>query len=147
MQVYELELSQWNVDKWISFKSDDVQLEIIMLDPYLRLTLNATKSSPSGDSTRYTAEFRLPDVYGVFKFEVAYQRYGLTWLLVTETLPVLPFRHNEYDRFLPVAYPYYTSAFSMMTGFLIFSAVYLYNKEPIGSRGTTSSEGEKLKAS
>lgn len=29
-------------------------------------------------------------------------------------IPVRPFRHNEYERFIPTAYPYYGSAFSMV---------------------------------
>lgn len=29
-------------------------------------------------------------------------------------IPVRPYRHNEYERFLPAAYPYYGSAFSMV---------------------------------
>ncbi|KAJ6906089.1 LOW QUALITY PROTEIN: hypothetical protein NC652_023744 [Populus alba x Populus x berolinensis] len=29
-------------------------------------------------------------------------------------IPVRPFRHNEYERFMPAAYPYYGAAFSMV---------------------------------
>lgn len=29
-------------------------------------------------------------------------------------IPVRPFRHNEYERFIPAAYPYYGAAFSMV---------------------------------
>ncbi|KAK5837160.1 hypothetical protein PVK06_012970 [Gossypium arboreum] len=42
--------------------------------------------------------------------------------------PVRPYRHNEYERFIPAAYPYYGAAFSMMAGFFIFSFVHLHNK-------------------
>ncbi|WRX30671.1 Dolichyl-diphosphooligosaccharide--protein glycosyltransferase 48kDa subunit - like 3 [Theobroma cacao] len=41
---------------------------------------------------------------------------------------VRPYRHNEYERFIPIAYPYYGAAFSMMAGFLIFTFVHLYSK-------------------
>lgn len=42
-------------------------------------------------------------------------------------VPVRPFRHNEYERFVPAAYPYYASAFSMLAGFILFGFVFLYN--------------------
>lgn len=30
-------------------------------------------------------------------------------------IPVRPFRHNEYERFIPAAYPYYGASFSMVS--------------------------------
>ncbi len=43
-------------------------------------------------------------------------------------VPVRPFKHNEYERFLECAYPYYTSALSMMLGFFVLGFFYLYHK-------------------
>nr|CAD1818629.1 unnamed protein product [Ananas comosus var. bracteatus] len=43
-------------------------------------------------------------------------------------IPVRPFRHNEYERFITAAYPYYGASFSTMAAFFIFSIVYLYHK-------------------
>lgn len=34
--------------------------------------------------------------------------------------------HTQYERFIPSAYPYYASAFSMMFGVFVFSFVFLY---------------------
>lgn len=39
---------------------------------------------------------------------------------------IRPFTHSEYERFLVAAYPYYASAVSVMVGFLIFCAAFLY---------------------
>lgn len=42
---------------------------------------------------------------------------------------IRPFTHSEYERFLVAAYPYYASALSVMAGFLVFCAAFLYSKE------------------
>ena len=42
---------------------------------------------------------------------------------------VRPLQHTQYERFIPSAYPYYASAFSMMLGLFIFSVVFLHMKE------------------
>jgi len=99
--TYEVDIEEWNGKQWVPFVVDDVQLEFIMLDPYIRTFL---KSNPKG---HYKATFKLPDVYGVFTFKVDYQKQGYTSLELITRTPVRPFRHNEYDRFIPTAYPYY----------------------------------------
>lgn len=40
-----------------------------------------------------------------------------------------PFRHNEFERFIDVAYPYYTSALSVFVAFFLFGLVFLYTKD------------------
>jgi len=109
-------------DKWVAYVSKDVQLSIIMLDPYIRQTLSADSNG------RYSAQVKLPDVYGVFKFSVDYHRQGYSNLELFETVSVHPFRHDEFERFIDVAYPYYISAFSMMGGFFVFGLVFLFTK-------------------
>lgn len=94
-----------------------------MLDPYIRLSLS------SSDSGRYSSEFTVPDVYGVYKFVIQYQRVGYSNLDVHHTVSVHPFRHDEYERFIGVAYPYYTAAFTIMAAFFLFGIVFLYHKE------------------
>jgi len=42
---------------------------------------------------------------------------------------VRPLQHTEYERFIPSAYPYYVSAFSMMAGVFLFSIVFLHYKD------------------
>ena len=43
-------------------------------------------------------------------------------------VPVRPFRHDEYERFIVSAYPYYASAASLMVAFLMLDFVLLYRK-------------------
>lgn len=39
-----------------------------------------------------------------------------------------PFKHDEYERFIPQAYPYYAATASMMAGFLALGALLLWTK-------------------
>merc|ERR1712013_293589 len=75
------------------------------------------------------ANFKVPDTYGVYQFKVNYHRVGLTRLYTTNQISVIPLRHDQYERFISSAYPYYASAFSMMAGVCIFSIVFLHYKE------------------
>jgi len=120
---YQVDIQEWNGEKWVPFVASDVQLEFRMLDPYVRTTLKSDKNG------RYTATFKLPDVYGVFTFKIEYVRQGYGFLTDITRIPVRPFRHNEYERFIGSAFPYYTSAFSMMAGLFVFSWFFLYHRE------------------
>lgn len=97
-----------------------------MLDPYIRTSVSPPKLST--DAT-HRVDFQLPDKYGVFKFLFDYKRRGVTFLEHSETVQVRPYRHDQYPRFLIVAYPYYTASWSMMLSFLVLSAIVLYHRD------------------
>lgn len=42
---------------------------------------------------------------------------------------VRPLEHTQYERFIVSAYPYYTSALSMMAGVFVFSFLFLHYRE------------------
>lgn len=121
---YEIEIKELVDGKWVSFTRTDVQLEFFRIDPFVRIYLQ-----PKPDGSAYYAEFKLPDVYGVFQFKVDYNRIGYTYLFSTTQLTVRPFEHTQYERFIPSAYPYYASAFSMMVGLLLLSIVFLHYRD------------------
>ncbi len=121
---YEIEIKELVDGKWVPFTRTDVQLEFFRIDPFVRTYLRQ-----KADSSGYYVEFKLPDVYGVFQFKVDYNRIGYTYLFSTTQLTVRPFEHTQYERFIPSAYPYYVSAFSMMVGLLLFSIVFLHYKD------------------
>ncbi|PNW72980.1 hypothetical protein CHLRE_14g614100v5 [Chlamydomonas reinhardtii] len=104
------------------YKADDVQVEFIMLNPYVRQPL-----AHDGAGT-FSLRFKVPDVYGVFKYVVDYSHRGYSYIKLTHQVPVRPFKHNEYERFLVCAYPYYASALSMMAGFFVLGFYFLYTK-------------------
>lgn len=119
---YSVEIYEWSGASWEPYNANDVQVQFYMMSPYVLKTLSADHKG------LYFTSFKVPDVYGVFQFKVEYQRLGYTRLSLSKQIPVRPFRHNEYERFIPTAFPYYGASFSMMTGFFIFTIVYLYNK-------------------
>lgn len=105
---------------WKPFIADDIQLEFVMLDPYVRQTMSlCNNDSELCDSLGlYTAKLKVPDVHGVFKFRILYRRLGYSVLHVEDQVVVRPFSHNEFERFIPSAYPYYFSVFITLAGFL-----------------------------
>jgi len=121
--VYSATIEEWNGKRWVPYISKNVYLEFQMLDPYVR-----TELKPSENGT-YTVQFKLPDVYGIFTFRLVHNRKGYTGLNHITRAPVRPFRHNEYERFIYSAYPYYASELSMLVGLFIFSWVFLYHRE------------------
>lgn len=119
---FSVEIYEWTGTRWEPYVADDVQLQFFLMSPYVLKTLANDKQG------LYTASFRVPDVYGVFQFKIEYQRLGFSSLSLSKQIPVRPFRHNEYERFIPVAFPYYGASFSTMGAFFIFSIVYLWHK-------------------
>ncbi|XP_060563717.1 dolichyl-diphosphooligosaccharide--protein glycosyltransferase 48 kDa subunit-like [Ruditapes philippinarum] len=122
MVDYSIEIEEFRDGKWQSFNGKDVQLEFVRIDPFVRTTL-------SNKNGVFKTTFKLPDVYGVYQFRVDYNRMGYTHLFSTTQVSVRPLQHTQYERFIPTAYPYYVSAFSMMVGVCVFSLVFLHFKD------------------
>nr|XP_027211285.1 dolichyl-diphosphooligosaccharide--protein glycosyltransferase 48 kDa subunit-like [Penaeus vannamei] len=125
---YKIKVERLVNGSWKPFMADDVQMEFVRIDPFIRLTMTP---SPEGV---FSVKFTVPDVYGVYQFKVEYNRVGFTRLYSSTQVSVRPFTHREYERFIECAYPYYASAFSMMFGVWLFSMVFLHHKEPIPKR-------------
>lgn len=122
MVDYSIEVEEYKDGKWQAFNGKDVQLEFVRIDPFVRTTL-------SNKNGVFHTTFKLPDVYGVYQFRVDYNRMGYTHLFSTTQVSVRPLEHTQYERFIPTAYPYYVSAFSMMVGVCLFSVVFLHFKD------------------
>lgn len=119
---YSVEIEKLDDGKWVPFEADDVQLEFVRIDPFVRTTLK-------GKGGVFHARFKLPDVYGVYQFRVDYNRMGFTHLFSTTQVSVRPLQHTQYERFIVSAYPYYAGAFSMMFGVIVFSFIFLHFRE------------------
>jgi oligosaccharyltransferase complex subunit beta len=127
---YSVDIEEMVDGKWTPFVAQDVQLEFVRLDPFIR-----TKLAKSKNNKVFQVEFMCPDVYGVFKFLVDYQRLGYTNLFSSTQVSVRPLEHTQYERFISQAYPYYASAFSMMFAVFAFSFIQLYHSdEPTASK-------------
>lgn len=120
---YNIKIEIFQDKQWKPYDGDDVQLEFVRIDPFVRQTMQRQANGV------YISKFKVPDVYGVYKFQVDYKKKGLTWLFSSTQVSVRPLRHNEYERFIFSAYPYYLSAFLMMVYLYIFSFVYLYQQK------------------
>ncbi|KAH9467171.1 hypothetical protein MJO28_000233 [Puccinia striiformis f. sp. tritici] len=122
---YKVDVQLLQNGRWGPCPLDDLQLEFTMLDPHLRVKLNGTKSN-KGTQTSYTTIFRAPDRHGVFTFKLDYRRRtGYTHLQNSIQVPVTPLDHDQYERFILAAYPYYSGTLSVLACFLLFSFVWL----------------------
>uniref|UniRef100_A0A7E4VUX7 Dolichyl-diphosphooligosaccharide--protein glycosyltransferase 48 kDa subunit n=1 Tax=Panagrellus redivivus TaxID=6233 RepID=A0A7E4VUX7_PANRE len=119
---YSIEIEELKDGKWVPYTGKDVQLEFVRIDPFVRTFLKPSNG-------KLTTVFKLPDVYGVFKFLVDYHRLGYSHLYDVQQVSVRPLLHTQYERFIRSAFPYYVSSFSMMIGVVLFSCVFLYHKE------------------
>merc|ERR1712226_669507 len=126
--VYTIEIEEFKTGKgWVPYNGKDVQMEFHRIDPFVRQTME-------NKGGKLTAKFKIPDTYGVFQFRVDYVRKGLTRIYSSTQFSVRPWRHDQYERFIVSAYPYYASAFSMMFGVCVFSIVFLHFKEDSKSK-------------
>lgn len=129
--VVSMRMEEWDSlkQKWTPYngmpnpEGKEVQVELTMLSPHVRKTFS--KVNKEGV---LTTEMTAPDVYGVFKFVVDYNCRGYSYIHLEEQIPIRPFRHDEYERFIVAAYPYYASILSSMAAFFIFGFAILYTK-------------------
>ncbi|CAD7972509.1 unnamed protein product [Amoebophrya sp. A25] len=125
--TFKIDIEEWKDQQWVPFIRDDVQMEFVMLDPYIRTFLDPPAND--GKSITYSKTFKSPDVYGVFKFRIHYARLGYNTLHVEDLAPVRNFKHNDYERFIWMALPYYASCLLVPASLVIFTIVFLYHKE------------------
>lgn len=89
---------------WRGFEADGAQVEVVMLDPYVRAPLR------HGGRGLHSARLRLPDQWGVFKFRLQYRRAGWTTLALHDTVTLRPLEHTEFERYIAAAAPHYVAA-------------------------------------
>lgn len=122
---YEVVLEQYSLKmgSWEPYVADDVEFQLVRLDPFIR-----TRLETKGDGL-YFLEFMLPDTFGIFKFVVDYKRIGLSYIYQETEASVRPLRHDQHDRFLISAFPYYGAIMSMIFGFVTFGFLFLHSEE------------------
>jgi len=125
-----LSLSQYNpsngdYEPFSTPQKFPVQIEVNMLDPYIRTVLPATSSDAV--STVYTKTFTLPDHYGVFNFKIQHRVPGYTYIYEREQFTIRHRQHNEYPRFITSAWSYYVGWLTVSAGFLMFCGVWLWH--------------------
>lgn len=120
----EVDVKVWDGEEgiWKALVVDDMQVEFVMLNPWVRKRLRCL----GNENGTYAAEIQVPDQIGVYKFRIEYWRAGIGGVVVQEVVPVRPYLHNEYERFIGMATPYYAGAFSMLIGVFLMALVTLH---------------------
>lgn len=150
--IYGLELAQFDLRKggWVPAPQDlDMQVKLIMIDPFITTNLTAQSSSSTSSSanldaledfssdsssssqahTLYTSTFMLPDRLGVYTFQTHWSRSGWSFINVKDTTPIRAFNHDENPRYLPASWPYFAASLSTIVGFLLLTALLLFTGE------------------
>ena len=65
---------------------------------------------------------------GIYQFKIIYKKPGFNFVTESQRVTVRPYKHDEFERFLFVAYPYMFGLFSTIIGTFVFIIVYLYSK-------------------
>ncbi|KAI0567166.1 Oligosaccharyltransferase 48 kDa subunit beta [Gracilaria domingensis] len=122
---FEMDVQVWEAQSgtWQPFVTDDMQLEFTMLNPWVRTRLQASENGT------FKAKVPIPDQIGVYKLSVQYFRPGVSPISMEKVVPVRPYLHNEYERFIPMAAPYYVASFSMIGGAFLLGLVLLFGNE------------------
>lgn len=101
-----------------------------MLSPFHRLNLAA--AGTSDDAASFGAQFTTPDQHGIFNFLVNYKRPFLTNIEEKRTVSVRHMAHDEWPRSYAIsgAWPWIAGIAATVTGFVVFSALWMYSKPP-----------------
>lgn len=118
---FEVQIEELVDSEWQPYRASDVQLDFTMLDPHVRVFLQHDQQGI------FSTEFQVPDVYGVFKYVIDYAAPAYNAISLSKQIPVRPFKHTEFERFLSPAYPYYASGVTTMLAFLVLTVVCLYS--------------------
>lgn len=99
-----------------------------MLSPFHRLDLASTGTTE--DAATFGTSFILPDQHGIFNFLVNYKRPFLTNIEEKRTVSVRHMAHDEWPRSYAIsgAWPWISGIFATVTGFVGFSALWMYSK-------------------
>ena len=113
--------------EWVPYVADDVQWEAVMLDAWTRAFMETDGSG------RFWVRTKLPDQKGIYKLRVLYRRPLRSVVEMTTPITLRPLHHNEYDRFILSAYPYYTASFTLMAAVFVFLVLFLRSpdKKPL----------------
>jgi oligosaccharyltransferase complex subunit beta len=120
--LVQLDLHENGPEGWVPHVTNNVQLEYVMLDPYVRQRMLHVGQG------HYELTVRLPDQYGVFKWVVDYKALGFSFVSLSELAPLRPLRHDEYARFILQAYPYYATLITLSVAFLAMITFVMYSE-------------------
>lgn len=121
---FEIQIEEYISGQWfpITVNEQRFSFELNRMSTFVR---GPMKNEGGG---LLSAEIRLPDIYGIFDFVVKFQEPGFQSIDQKFSITINPISYDMYDRFIPSAFPYYLSAFSMMVGAFLISFTVLYHE-------------------
>ncbi|KAL2753979.1 hypothetical protein ACRALDRAFT_1081213 [Sodiomyces alcalophilus JCM 7366] len=127
---YSISISEYSWDSWVPFivpEDDELQLEVSMLSPFLRMNLELVEKT--ADASTHGRTFMLPDKHGIFNFMVNYKRPFLTNIEDKNTFTLRHMAHDEWPRSYAIVagWPWILGMFLTFGGFLLFCAVWMYS--------------------
>jgi len=127
---FEIDVEEYIENHWIKLNSNgpSFTVELNLMETVFRGQLKNT-----GRGLQHI-DIRLPDKIGIYDVNFFYKRVGWNNNKITKKLTIHPISYDMYERFLPCAYPYYASAFSMMFGVFLLSFTFLYQKQSVGQK-------------
>ncbi|ODV97714.1 hypothetical protein PACTADRAFT_47580 [Pachysolen tannophilus NRRL Y-2460] len=127
--VYDIGITEWNGEEWVPYIADDVQVELRMLDPYYRITLQP-KSEINESQVYTTGSFKLPDQHGMFTFYTNYKRSGLSYIEDRKVVTVRHLANDEYQRSWEItnSWVYVASNVTVVVSWFIFVILFLFQK-------------------
>jgi oligosaccharyltransferase complex subunit beta len=155
---FDIVLEQYNpyTKIWEPTTSLDVVFDMTMMHSFIRFPIEPTSTatiqarSNSLINTAFSTgteqdrqanlavEVSVPDTMGVYRTSVSTRDAfpsefgsGISFLSLQEEplhLPIRPYEHNEWARFLFAAYPYYLTMLVVMASFFTFSVAFMYTK-------------------
>jgi oligosaccharyltransferase complex subunit beta len=130
-------------NKWVPYKTNDVELQFIMLHPYTITTLDNTEGA------HYRTQFHAPDWNGVYKFLIDYNKLGYSRLYLDKITPVRVFNHDEFPTYDPSAYPFFGAVYLITAAFVLFCLIFAFadDKVQVAQRedGEDKRDGKKTK--
>ncbi|KAH7648793.1 dolichyl-diphosphooligosaccharide- glycosyltransferase beta subunit (Wbp1p) [Cryptosporidium bovis] len=118
-KLHELVDNEWRV-----YRYNDIQLEFTMLDPYLRVFLHRNETNLR--NTTFTAKFRVPETWGVFKFVINHNKLGYNSIFYESLATVRNFRHDQNPRFVISGFPYYASFICSVISLCYFTFLFIF---------------------
>lgn len=120
---FSAKVYKYNSNKWENYDLEDIQLEFTMLDPYIRAYLKKDAADPQGST--FSTTFKIPDVWGVYKFVINHKKTGYNTISYESITTVRNFRHDQNERFVISAIPYYSAFIVTLISFCYFILLFI----------------------
>ncbi|KAL8439086.1 hypothetical protein Efla_007773 [Eimeria flavescens] len=128
VDIHELQNGKPRPRRWWSpFKRQDVQVEYVMADPFVRVFLQRKEA----DSPTFSTQFKAPDRHGIFKFVLQYARVGYSSLFFYSLAPLRTVRSDETERLQPSAAFYYFVAILVLLATVAFTLLFTYGSDSV----------------